>query len=169
MGLFNALMGIKEDSGSGGSLANCADGGHNLDRSKILQATDEMALTPKNPGNFKGIRSIPVLTEPRYFSQEEAQALADRARQAKEGVTHTKRAVKALAKIDTCDRKVNNLYYRKYAPVIASNELSKKRAMVSYAKHQHGLRPGYAALGVGLEKAENNAEQRISAIAATLG
>lgn len=161
-------MGIKEESAGGGTLANCADGGHNLDRSKILAATDEMALTPKNPGEFKGIRSIPVLTQPRYFSQEESQALAERARQAKEGVTYTKRAVKALAKIDTCDRKVNNLYYRKYAPVVASNELSKKRAQVSYAKHQHGLRSGYAALGMGLEKAENTATQSIAAIAASL-
>lgn len=168
MGFLNNLMGIKEDSASGGSLANCADGGHNLDRSKILQATDEMALTPKNPGNFKGIRSIPVLTQPRYFTREEAQALADRAKEAKEGVRHTKRAIKALGKIDDCDRKVNNQYYYKYAPKIARNELSKKKAMVSYAKDQHSLRPAYAALGVGLEKAENNAEQRISAIAASL-
>jgi histidinol-phosphate/aromatic aminotransferase/cobyric acid decarboxylase-like protein len=161
-------MGIKDDTSSG-ALANCADGGHNIDRAKVLQATDPTVFTPKNPGNFASIRSAPVLEAPRYFSQEQAQALADKAKEAKEGVTHTKKAIKALAKIDTCDRKVNNLYYRKYAPVIASNELSKKRAMVSYAKHQHGLRPGYAKLGVGLEQAEQRAEMAIANIAASLG
>lgn len=168
MGLFNALMGISDNS-SGGALANCADGGHSLDRNKILAATDEMALTPKNPGEFKGIRSIPVLTQPRYFSEEEAQALAERARAAKRGVVSTKKAIKALNKIDDCDRKVNNVYYYKYAKKSADNELSKKRAQVSYGKHLHGQRAGYAALGAGLQEAENRAEIAINKIAASLG
>lgn len=167
MGLFNALAGIKEDSAGGGAISS-ADGGHSIDKSKVLGATDSQALTPKNPGNFAGIRSAPVLEGPRYFTREQAQALSERAKEAKEGVRHTKRALKALTKIDSCDRKVNNAYYRKYAPTIARNELSKKRAMVGYAKDLHALRPGYAKLGVGLDQAENTATQAISAIASTL-
>lgn len=167
MGFLNSLMGIKEES-AGGGLANCSDGGHALDRNKILSATDSMALTPKNPGEFKSIRSIPVLTQPRYFSEEEAQALAERAREAKRGVVSTKKAIKALNKIDDCDRKVNNVYYYKYAKKQADNELSKKRAQTSYAKHLHGQRAGYAALGAGLQEAENRAEIAINKIAASL-
>ena len=168
MGFLNSLMGIKSDESAGG-LANCSDGGHGIDRGKVLQATDPTVFNPKNPGNFASIRSAPVLEGPRYFSREQAQALAEKAKEAKDGVRHTKRALKALSKIDDCDRKVNNVYYRKYAPQIARNELSKKRAMVGYAKDLHSLRPGYAKLGVGLEQSEQRAEMAIASIAASLG
>ena len=60
MGFLNALMGIKEES-AGGGLANCSDGGHNIQKSVVLQATDPTVFTPKNPGNFASIRSAPVL------------------------------------------------------------------------------------------------------------
>lgn len=166
MGIFNALMGISDNSG-GGSLSS-ADGGHNIQKSVVLQATDATVFSPKNPGNFQSIRSAPVLQAPRYFSAEEAQALSEKAREAKDGVRYTKKAIKALTKIDDCDRKIHNNYYRKYAPKIASNELSKLRGSTSYAKHLHALRPGYAKLGVGLDQAENKAEMAIANIAASL-
>ena len=58
--------------------------------------------------------------------------------------------------------------HRKYEKVVATNELAKKKSDVGLAKHLHGLRPGYARLGIGLEKAENRATERIEAIKAKL-
>jgi len=51
---------------------------------------------------------------------------------------------------------------------VAENELGKKRADAGLAKKLHGLRPGYARLGLGIDKAENDARTRIDAIKSKL-
>lgn len=166
MGFLSKITGNSEPEKSSNSAA--ITGGHSIDKNHVLRQTAPGVFSPTNPGNFDSIRSAPVLQGPRYFTAEEAQALKAKAREASDGVRHTKTATKALVKIDDCDRKVHNNYYRKYAPKIADNELSKLRATGSYAKHLHSQRPGYAALNQSLQQAENKADQQIAMIAESL-
>ena len=89
------------------------------------------------------------------------------AKEKTEGARYAKKAYKSLTQIEEADAKVHKAH-RKYEGAVAVNELTKKKADVGLAKKLHGLRPGYARLGVGLEKAENLATERIEAIKAKL-
>jgi hypothetical protein len=166
MGFLSNILGNSTPEKSGGNAA--LTGGHSISASNALRQTDPGVFSPTNPGNFDSIRSAPVLQGPRYFTGEEAQALRAKARETSDGVRHTKVAIKALTKIDSNDRKIHNNYYRKYAPKIADNELSKLRASNSYAKHLHSLRPGYAGLQQSLQQAENKADIAVSNIRESL-
>lgn len=130
---------------------------------KLTAPTDASVITPLNPGKFSSIRTTPVCTDPRYFTKDEADGLKDLAKQKTEDAGHAKRAYKAMGKIEEADAKVHKLH-RGYEKSVATNELKKKRADAGLAKHLHGLRPGYARLGFGLEKAETNATARIEEI-----
>jgi hypothetical protein len=134
---------------------------------KLTAPTDGSVITPLNPGNFTSIRTTPVVDAPRYFGKEEADAMKKLAKEKTEGARHAKKAYKSLIQIEEADAKVHKSH-RKYEGAVATNELTKKKADVGLAKKLHGLRPGYARLGIGLEKAENRATERIEAIKAKL-
>jgi len=134
---------------------------------KLTAPTDASVITPLNPGNFASIRTSPVVDAPRYFTEEEAKAMKNLAKEKTEGTRHAKKAYKSLTQIEEADAKVHKSH-RKYEGAVATNELSKKKADVGLAKKLHGLRPGYARLGIGREKAENRATERIEAIKAKL-
>ena len=134
---------------------------------KLSAPTDASVITPLNPGTFASIRTSPVVDAPRYFDKEEADRLKELAKEKTEGARHAKKAYKSLTQIEESDAKVHKAH-RKYEGAVATNELTKKKADVGLAKTLHGLRPGYARLGVGLEKAENRATERIEAIKAKL-
>jgi hypothetical protein len=134
---------------------------------KLSAPTDASAITPFNPGTFASIRTSPVVDAPRYFDKEEADKLKELAKEKTEGARYAKKAYKSLTQIEEADAKVHKAH-RKYEGAVAVNELTKKKADVGLAKKLHGLRPGYARLGVGLEKAENRATERIEAIKAKL-
>jgi hypothetical protein len=168
MGFLSNILGNSTPEKSGGGSNAALTGGHNISASNALRATDPTVFSPTNPGNFDSLRTCMVLDKPRYFTAEEAQKFKTIARETSEGVRHTKTAIKALTKIDTNDRKVHNNYYRKYAPKIADNELSKLRATNSYAKHLHSIRPGYAGLQQSLEQAEQKADVMVSNIRESL-
>jgi len=148
-------------------LATSNNGGHAIDKSKVLASTDTSVITPLNPGNFSSIRSVPVVPAPRYFTREEADAMKDLAKQKTDGARQSKRAYKALGKIEVADKTVHK-EHRKYEGVVAENELGKVRANAGLAKKLHGLRPGYARLGLGIDKAESDARTRIDEIKAKL-
>ena len=151
----------------GGKLASTNDGGHAIDKSRVLAATDAGAISPLNPGNFGSIRSVPVVPAPRYFTREEADGLKDLAKEKADGAKQAKRGYKALGKIEEADATVHK-EHRKYEGVVAENELKKVRGNAGLAKKLHALRPGYARLGLGIDKAENDARVRIDAIKAKL-
>jgi hypothetical protein len=134
---------------------------------KLTAPTDASVITPLNPGNFSSIRTSPVVDAPRYFTEEEANAMKKLAKEKTEGARQAKKAYKSLIQIEDADAKVHKSH-RKYEGAVATNELTKKKADVGLAKKLHGLRPGYAQLGIGLEKAENRATERIEAIKAKL-
>lgn len=148
-------------------LSATNDGNHAIDKSKVLAQTDAAAISPTNPGNFGSIRSVPVVPEPRYFTKEEADAVKDLAKEKKDGARQSKRAYKALGKIEEADATVHK-EHRKYEGVVAENELKKVRGNAGLAKKLHALRPGYARLGLGIDKADSDARTRIDAIKAKL-
>jgi hypothetical protein len=143
------------------------DGSHAIDKSKVLASTDTSVITPLNPGNFSSIRSVPVVPDPRYFDREQADKLKELAKEKTDGARQSKRAYKALTKIEAADKTVHK-EHRKYEGAVAENELGKKRSDAGLAKKLHGLRPGYARLGLGIDKADSNARTRIDEIKAKL-
>jgi len=143
------------------------DGNHAIDKSKVLASTDTSVITPLNPGNFSSIRSVPVVPDPRYFDCEQADKLKELAKGKTDGARQAKRAYKALGQIEEADAKVHKSH-RKYEGAVATNELTKKRSDTSLAKKLHGLRPGYARLGLGIDKADSDARTRIDEIKAKL-
>jgi hypothetical protein len=148
-------------------LASSNDGSHAIDKSKVLAQTDTLVITPNSPGNFSSIRSVPVVPDPRYFTKEEADAMKGLAHEKTDGARQSKRAYKSLAKIEAADKTVHK-EHRKYEGAVAENELGKKRSDAGLAKKLHGLRPGYARLGLGIDKSDSDARTRIDAIKAKL-
>ena len=164
MSLQLRLFGGNTDAGK---LNASNDGSHALDKSKVLAQTDALVITPKTPGNFSSIRSVPVVPDPRYFTKEEADAMKGLAKDKTDGARQSKRAYKSLAKIEAADKTVHK-EHRKYEGAVAENELGKKRSDAGLAKKLHGLRPGYARLGLGIDLADSDARTRIDAIKAKL-
>ena len=142
-------------------------GGHAIDKSKVLAKTDADVITPNSPGNFSSIRSAPVVPDPRYFDREQADKLKELSKEKTDGARQSKRAYKSLAKIEVADKTVHK-EHRKYEGAVAANELGKKQADAGLAKKLHNLRPGYARLGLGIDKADSNARTRIDEIKAKL-
>jgi hypothetical protein len=143
------------------------DGGHAIDKSKVLAQTDAGVITPNSPGNFTSIRSVPVVPDPRYFNKEQADKLKELAKEKTDGARQSKHAYKSLAKIEAADKTVHQ-QHRKYEGTVAENELGKKRGDAGLAKKLHSMRPGYARLGLGIDKADSDARVRIDAIKAKL-
>jgi hypothetical protein len=143
------------------------DGNHAIDKSKVLASTDTSVITPLNPGNFSSIRSVPVVPDPRYFDREQADKLKELAKEKTDGARQSKRVYKSLAKIEAADKTVHK-EHRKYEGAVAENELGKKRSDAGLAKKLHSMRPGYARLGLGIDKADSDARTRIDEIKAKL-
>jgi hypothetical protein len=150
-----------------GKLKDSNNGGHAIDKSKVLASTDDCVITPLTPGNFGSVRTVPIVPAPRYFTKEEADAMKGLAKEKTDGARQSKRAYKSLAHIEAADKTVHQ-QHRKYEGAVAQNELGKKRADVGLAKKLHGLRPGYARLGLGIDKANSDARTRIDEIKAKL-
>jgi hypothetical protein len=150
-----------------GKISTSNDGSHAIDKSKVLASTDTSVITPLNPGNFSSIRSVPVVPDPRYFDREQADKLKELAKEKTDDARQSKRAYKSLAKIEAADKTVHK-EHRKYEGVVAENELGKKRSDAGLAKKLHGLRPGYARLGLGIDKADSDTRTRIDEIKAKL-
>jgi hypothetical protein len=150
-----------------GKINASNDGNHALDKSKVLAQTDAGVITPNTPGNFSSIRSVPVVPDPRYFTKEEADAMKGLAKEKTDGARQSKRVYKFLGKIEAADKTVHQ-QHRKYERAVAENELGKKRADAGLAKKLHSMRPGYARLGLGIDKADSDARTRIDEIKAKL-
>jgi hypothetical protein len=164
MSLQLRLFGGKSDAGK---VTASNNGSHAIEKSKVLAQTDVLVITPKTPGNFSSIRSVPVVPDPRYFTKEEADAMKTLAKEKTDGARQSKRAYKSLAKIEAADKTVHK-EHRKYESAVAESELGKKRSDAGLAKKLHGLRPGYARLDLGIDKADSDARTRIDAIKAKL-
>jgi len=124
MSLQQRLFGANSDAGK---INSSNDGGHVIDKSKVLAQTDALVITPNTPGNFSSICSVPVVPDPRYFTKEEADAIKGLAKEKTDGARQSKRVYKFLGKIEAADKTVHQ-QHRKYEAAVAENELSKKRS-----------------------------------------
>src|SRR5918997_454760 len=165
MSLQLRLFGSNQSSA--GKLPATNDGNHAIDKSKVLAQTDAEVITPNTLGNFSSIRSVPIVSAPRYSTKEEADAMKGLAKEKTDGARQSKRVYKFLAHIEAADKTVHK-EHRKYEGAVAENELGKKRADVGLAKKLHSMRPGYARLGLGIDKADSDARTRIDEIKAKL-
>jgi hypothetical protein len=160
MSLQLRFFGSKSDAGK---VTTNNDGSHAIDKSKVLVSTDKTVITPLTPGNFGSVRTVPVVPAPRYFTKEEADAMKGLAKEKTDGARQSKRVYKFLTKIEAADKTVHK-EHRKYEGAVAENELGKKRADAGLAKKLHSMRPGYARLGLGIDKADSDARTRIDEI-----
>ena len=120
-----------------------------------------------NAGNWQTVRTAPISETPRYFNKAEADALKQVATQKREEARQAKRAYKSLKRLEQSDAQVHTAH-RNYIKGVADHELTKKRSDASTARHLHTLRPEYARLGFGLDRAENKAQQRIEELKAKI-
>ena len=162
MGFMSMLFG----GGNSQPATNATDGDHAIERDRVLAPTAPGVFSPTSPGSLETMRSAPIVPSPRYFTREEANALSEMAGERKSQATHTKRAYKHLRTLEDTDTEVTKQHYR-YARKVASKELEKQEARGRYAKRLHGLRPGYASLSAGYDRAESKATEAVAAIKAS--
>ncbi|MDZ8070364.1 MAG: hypothetical protein RMY64_32940 [Nostoc sp. DedQUE08] len=133
----------------------------------MLSPTDPTVINPVNAGSWETVRTASVNDTPRYFNKAEADALKRVATQKREEARQAKRAYKSLKKLEESDAQVHTAH-RNYIRGVADSELAKKRSDATTARHLHTLRPEYARLGFGLNRAENKAQQRIDELKAKI-
>lgn len=157
MGILNFLTGGRARGGSFGSSNAIATTG-NYDR--VLTPTTPAAITPVNPGNFSSIRTAPILTAPRYFSQGEAQSIRQLATEKRQQLAPTRSAYKGLKQLAKADAEVHSLH-RDYETTEGKAETKKKRADVRHAKAMVSLTPAYAGMAQSMQLAAERASIQI--------
>ena len=147
--------------------SSLSTGGHGIDKNRVLSPTDPTVINPMNAGTWETVRTAPINDTPRYYTKVEADALKAVARQKREEARQAKRAYKSLKTLEQSDAQVHTAH-RNYIKGVADSELTKKRSDASTARHLHTLRPEYAKLGFGLDRAENRAQQRVDELKAKI-
>jgi hypothetical protein len=117
-----------------GKISASNDGSHAIDKSKVLAQTDAGVITPKTPGNFSSIRSVPVVPDPRYFDREQADALKSLAKEKTDGARQSKRAYKSLAKIEAADKTVHK-EHRKYEVPLLKMSWARSAPMLGWLRN----------------------------------
>ncbi|MEI1376607.1 hypothetical protein PQG02_18720 [Nostoc sp. UHCC 0926] len=145
----------KSSSSKSSNESSLSAGGHGIDKNQVLAPTDPTVINPMNAGTWQTVRTAPISETPRYFNKAEADALKQIATQKREEARQAKRA-SSLKKVEQSDAQVHTAH-RNYIKGVADSELTKKRSDASTARHLHTLRPEYARLGFGLDRAENKA------------
>jgi hypothetical protein len=163
MGFLARFTG-KSNENNSNSLTS---GGHNINANQALSPTAPDVINPMNAGNWTSVRTAPINHDPRYFTKEEADGLKQLATVKQEGARQSKRAYSSLKKIENADAQVHAAH-RGYIRGVADSELHKKRSDAATARHLHTLRPEYAKLGLGVERAENKAQARIDELKAKI-
>jgi hypothetical protein len=166
MGILARITSTAKSS-SNSIESSLSTGGHGIDKNKVLSPTDPDVINPVNAGTWETVRTAPVNHTPRYFNKAEADALKACATQKREEARQAKRAYKSLKKLEQSDAEVH-VAHRGYIKGVANSELTKKRSDATTARHLHALRPEYARLGFGLDRAENKAQQRIEELKAKI-
>ena len=165
MGLLSRITNTGKTSNS--NQSSLGTGGHAIDKNQVLSPTDPRVINPMNAGTWESVRTAPINHTPRYFTKDEAVALKNLAQEKQQNAKASQRAYKSLKRIEQADAQVHNAH-RGYVRGVADSELVKKRADAKTARHLHGQRPQYAKLGLGLDKAENQAQQRIEELKAKI-
>jgi hypothetical protein len=160
MGILARITSAAKSNGNNTTQSSLATGGHAIDKNTVLKPTDPTVINPMNAGTWQTVRTAPINETPRYFTKEEADALKQIATEKTYQARQSKRAYGSLKKVESADAQVHAAH-RGYIRGVADSELVKKRTDAATARHLHALRPEYAKLGMGLDRAENKAQQRI--------
>jgi hypothetical protein len=167
MGILARITSAAKSSSNSNESSSLSTGGHGIDKNRVLAPTDPDVVNPMNAGTWETVRSAPINDTPRYYTKAEADALKQFSKQKREEARQAKRAYKSLKTVEQSDAQVHTAH-RSYIKGVADSELTKKRADASTARHLHTLRPEYAKLGFGLDRAENKAQQRVEELKAKI-
>lgn len=162
MGLLQFLS-----NDSGGSIAPVQGQCSELSATSVHTKSAENAITPNSPGSWEKFRFAPVVEKARPFSPEEAEALYERAKDARIQARATKKGYESLISMTDSHTKVNQWHER-----YRRNEARREKQIQGYAntsaKYLHSLRPGYAKMGKSLEMAEQQADAAINQLMGSL-
>ena len=164
MGLLKQYFRNDDKKASSGALGS---GSHAINKDEIISGGVMSRFSPDNTPNWQGIQSAPTLKSPRYMSPSEAKALTAHRKQLAVKVKATRTGLQELQRIDKYDTKAVT-YYSRYAKNNAREGLKQTRKLASVGRTLHSLRPGYAGVSTGLQRADNSAQQQIEAIANNL-
>lgn len=141
-----------------GSIVNA--GKHQIDPQKVLSLSSDDAYSPMSPGEFKKARSVPVVTEPYYFTPESAELIKALREQREDELEASKVAYDELARIEDMDAELTEIHCD-YAGKVAKAELRKVKATSKLAALLMGLMPDYFKRGLGLKNVEESVNSGI--------
>lgn len=160
---------LRGDDFQKGSIAP-VDGSHKgISKENVFKKSAANAITPDSPPQtvFDTYRTVPVIDRVREFTPEESDALSELAKQKKQNAKATKKAADHHESILNSEAKINR-HGQRMIRNEARFEVKTQGYKGTTAQTFHGLRPRYARMGKGLEKAEKIADQAISEIMAQL-
>ncbi|SKB14039.1 conserved hypothetical protein [Planktothrix sp. PCC 11201] len=146
------------------------DGSHKgISKDNVFKRSADNAITPDNPPEtiFDTYRTMPVCDRVREFTPEEADGLSELARVKKQNAKATKKAADQHESILNSEAKINR-HGQRMIRNEAEFEVKTQGYKGTTAKSLHGMRPRYAAMGKGLEKSEQLADQAINNLMAQL-
>lgn len=160
---------LKGDDLNGGAIAPVEGQHSGIGKDNVFKKSAANAITPdKPPETIFGVhRSMPVFDRPREFTPEEAEGMAELAKEKRQNAKATKKAADSHESILESDAKINR-HSQRMIRNEARFEVKAQGYKGTTAKTLQGLRPRYAALGQGLEKAEQAADQAIQQLMAQL-
>lgn len=158
---------FKGDDFNGGNVAPIQGQSNNLDAVSVHSKSAQNAITPDSPGSWTAYRAAPVVEQARAFTEEEADALTELEKDVRSKRKATKKSYEKLEKIGNHGTAINR-HHEKYRRNEARNEKRIQGYKNTSAKYLHSLRPEYAKLGQGLEKAAAAADQAIANLMASL-
>ncbi len=164
MGLLSKYFKGEVTEKSSSAIGN---GNHAINKDEIIAGGALGRFSPEHTPTWQGIQSVPTVDQARYMSTEEAKALTAHRKQLAEAKKAARVGYQELQRIDKYDTQVVN-YYSRYAKSNAREGLKQTRKLAGIGRTLHSLRPGYAGINTGLQKADNSAQQQIEAIANTL-
>lgn len=127
-----------------------------------MYVVDPDGFNPRNQGSYKGLRSIPIMKQARYFTPEEAIALtqleADLAVKKESAIT----ALNAMTKIEGHDRDVT-IAHNHYRIASAKSTLAKVESATAAAAYLKSQRVDYKNLAESLQGRAFEVKARLSA------
>lgn len=164
------MLGFLRGNDLGGGAIAPVQGQHSgIAADNVFKKSAQNAITPDNPPGtiFDTYRSMPVYDRVREFTPEEADGLAQLAKQKKINAKATAKAADHHEKILKAEAKINR-HGQQMIRNEAEFEVKTQGYKSTTARSLHGQRSRYAALGKGLENAEITADQAIQSLMASL-
>lgn len=117
-----------------------------------IASADPQGFSPTNQGSWRGYRSVPVVRQPRTFTEQEVLQLQQLKAQLTAQLQTTSKAFDLLQQIEAIDVRLTEAYH---AYKLGSAQLSLKKAQSAAATSAKliALEPQYAQLSAGIQAA----------------